>query len=162
MEWRERRGRRGLTCLGKMYRAPWLFRHFCFEIFDSCPSCQKTNLPSRLWAYLEGITPASSVPQRAPLPADFLAVWWHLCLCLFLFLAVSTSCYIRHLFSTCDSIRYMVSGFFHPVCFDNSLPSVWKGQGGVSSFRCCSPHLGAVVLAAGGISPLTTIVSPAS
>lgn len=35
--------------------------------------------------------------------------------------------YIMHLFSTCDSIRYLVSGFFHPLCFDNSLPSVWKG-----------------------------------
>lgn len=112
----------------------------------------RTNLPSRLWACLEGITPASSVPQWAPLPAHLLAVWWHLHP--FLFLAVSTSCYIVHLFSTCDSIRYLVSGVFHPLCFDNCLPSVWKGQGGVSSFRWCSPHLGAVVLAAQGISPL--------
>lgn len=142
-----------------MYRAPWIFRHFCFGIFDSCQrsltSCLKTNLPSRLWAYLEGLTPDLSVPQWATLPA-YLSVWWHLCLCPFLFLTVSTSCYIMHLFSTCDSTRYLVSGFFHPLCFDNSLPSVWKDQGGISSFRCCSPHLAG---SRGNFSPYNYCIS---
>lgn len=138
MLWRDRRGRKGLAGQWKLYRAPWLFRHFCF---GSYPSCLKTNLPSRLWACLEGITPASSVLQCVPLPACSLAVWWHLWLHPFLFFAISTKCYVMHLFSTCDSIRYLVSGFFHPLCFDNSLPSVWKGQGGISSFRCCSSHV---------------------
>lgn len=160
MVWREKRQKETHWSM-KDVQSSLAVQTFLLGIFGSCPSCLKTNLPRRLWACLEGITPASSVPQWAPLPAHFLAMWWHLWLCPFPSLAVCTSCYTMHLFSTCDSIRYLVSDFFHPLCFDNSLTSVWKGQGGVFSFRCCSPHLGAVVLAAQGISPLSTVVYPA-
>lgn len=117
--WHERgRGRKGLDGQWKMYRAPWVSKDFCFGISGGSPSCLwalKAKLPCRVWAWLEGIAPAPSAPQWAPLPAQVLAMWWYLWLSPFLLPAALTvpvaafaSCYIMLLFSTCDSIRYLI------------------------------------------------------
>lgn len=94
----------------------------------------------------------SQCPQWALLPAQFLAMWWYLWQSPFLFpvalaasVAASASCPIMLLYSTCDSIRYLVLRLsFHHILIiachlcekDNKM--TLQLQMMFLTFRCCN------------------------
>lgn len=122
----------------KMCRAPWIPTDFCLGIFVGCSSCLELwmqSFPARCEA--GGHRPSSSAPV-GPFPCTVLG-----CGVVSLALgplffpialtaprAASASCYIMLLFSTCDSIRNLLSFFFSFHCaliLALNLPTVWKG-----------------------------------